>query len=323
VVNPEAYDQYLRGQHILSQFTPERTARAIESFQHSLDIDPGFAPAWGGLAMANFARGMWIGGNEDWRVILPEVERAARRALALDQRQIDALIALGGIDALYNWKWQEAEERYRRAIEIDPDHIMARIMLSNLLNWLGRLDEAEVQAREAVRLAPTSPIALNELVFVYQSQGRSEEWWELAQKALELDPHYVQSMMFYAPEMVRKGRVEEGLAMAEEVLRVCPDSSMVFLKVAEAYELAGRPDRAGELVQELVARSHTGFVPPGDLFRLYFVLGNMPLALDYLEQAYEARDPRMIMLRLMSQIPALASEPRFQEIYQKMDFPEI
>jgi len=48
VVNPEAYDHYLQGLHILKQNNPERTARAIESFQRSLDIDPGFAPAWVG-----------------------------------------------------------------------------------------------------------------------------------------------------------------------------------------------------------------------------------------------------------------------------------
>ena len=322
VVNPEAYDHYLQGLHILKQNNPERTARAIESFQRSLDIDPGFAPAWGGLAVANFARGMWVGGNEDWRVILPEVERSARRALALDEREVNAHVALGGVDFAFNWRWEEAEQRYRLAIKIDPNHLLARIMLSNLLNWLGRLDEAEFQAREAMRLAPTSAFAVNELVFALQSQGRVDEAWELALRALELDPYFVQSLMFYAPDMVRRGRVEDGLAMADEALRLCPNSSVAVLFAADAYASAGRSERAEELIGELVARSKTEFIPPGDLFRCFLTMGNMPLALDYLEQAYEARDPRMVMTLLMSKVPALAAEPRFQEILRKMDFPE-
>lgn len=325
VVNPEAYDLFLRGRHHAEQFYPERIQRAIECFQGAIDIDPSFAAAWGGLSMAHTARGAWLGGNEEPRVTVPDAERAARRALALDDAQVDAIITLAVLDAIYYWRWSEAEAGYRRAIELEPDRLWAKIVFANYLAWMGRFEEAEAVALEGVRLAPLSPVAINELSNVYWAQGRMEESRELALRALDLDPHFPQSVIFSAPLLVEEGRVEEGLDKAEEGLRVCPGNPEAFLFAARTFDAAGEKERARQIIEDLLTRAQSSYVPSAALAQIFLISGDIPSALDMLERAYEERDPRMVMLKSFTKNPAFAAlteTPRFQEILRKMDFPE-
>lgn len=323
-VNPEAYDLFLRGRHHTEQFAHDSVARAVESLQKAIDIDPGFAPAWGGLALATCMRNTWIGGNEKPALVIPGAERAARRALALDPTQTDALVALAYIAGYYHWQWDEAERGFRSVLDIDPTHVTGRIVFANFLIWMDRCAEAEPIAREAVRLAPLSPVATNELAWVNLRQGKIAEGEKLAMRALDIDPGFPQSRMLYARFLVDISRIDEGLAMAEGLVVERPKDTDALFFAARAFAAAGREDRTLLILADLEIRSHSKYISPGMLFELNLLVGELDMALDFLERAYEARDPWMIRLDMKapnSLFDPIRQHPRFRAVMEKMAFP--
>src|SRR5690349_3407661 len=50
VVKPEAYGLYLTGRYAFYQYTHRGWQEAIQHFNEAIEMDPGFAPAYAGLA---------------------------------------------------------------------------------------------------------------------------------------------------------------------------------------------------------------------------------------------------------------------------------
>lgn len=320
-VEPEAFDLYLRGHHHATRIN---LALAAADFQKSIDVDPSFAPAWGGLALVTCFRMTWIGGNEEPALVIPAAERAARRALALDAGQGDAHLALAYITGYYHWRWQEAERLFRRSLDIEAAPV-TQILFANFLIWMDRCDEAEPIAREAVRVAPLSVIATNELAWVMIRQGKIAEGERLAMRALDLDPDFPQSLMLYTRFLVDIGRAEEGLAMAERLVDERSDDTDALFFAARTFVATGHEDRARSILSELEARNASTYISPGMRFEINLLLGEIERALDLLEIAYEAHDPWMIRLNMKKANPPfdpIRHHPRFTAAMQKMAFPK-
>ncbi len=116
--DPEAFDLYLRGRHLLNNLQPGGSARAIALFQQAIDRDPQFALAYTGIAVGA-AQGNYteaLPPNE----IARQVRSAAQRALQIDDTLAEAHATLASVEASFDWNWAAAEQRYRRAIALDP-----------------------------------------------------------------------------------------------------------------------------------------------------------------------------------------------------------
>lgn len=118
--NLEAYDLFLLGRAAMA----ERGAGLTESialFSRATALDPGWAPAWAGLAMAQSlvpyypALGAPVPDSADWASALDAGEAAARRALDLDPRSAAAEVALGNVFR-DRWDWDQSEAHYLRAL---------------------------------------------------------------------------------------------------------------------------------------------------------------------------------------------------------------
>src|SRR5215467_159676 len=114
----EVYELVGRGRgHLLSASYFELTD-AVSSFRAALEIDPTYAPAHAGLALARCAQaGM--------RAVphlgaYAEAKASALRALAMDSDCADAQVALGTVLFLSEWDWPAAERSLRRALDINP-----------------------------------------------------------------------------------------------------------------------------------------------------------------------------------------------------------
>ena len=116
-VNPEAYEQYLKGRHIWTTTNQEdRLRQAIGYFRQAIDKDRGYAPAYAGLADAYSRLGAleYLSPGQ----VFPEASQAAREALRRDDALADAHASLGYILLHYDWAWQEAERELRQAREV-------------------------------------------------------------------------------------------------------------------------------------------------------------------------------------------------------------
>src|SRR5262249_54427691 len=117
LIDPEAYDAWLRGRHYWSKRTPEGFRRAIALFEHAIARDPRFTAAHAGLADCYNLLG--------WYGIAPPVEGCGRaRELALRTIEISPNAAEGHNSLAwavqyYDYDFARAEREFRRAIELD------------------------------------------------------------------------------------------------------------------------------------------------------------------------------------------------------------
>ena len=124
----------------------------MEHFKESIDIDPGNARAWAGLADCYAVLGCW--GYESPQQFYPKARSAAERALELDDTLSEAHVSLAVAKKDYYWDWAGAEQAYKRALELNPSNVTARQWYAECLACLGRHDEAIAECERARTLDP-------------------------------------------------------------------------------------------------------------------------------------------------------------------------
>ncbi|MGH7669781.1 MAG: BTAD domain-containing putative transcriptional regulator, partial [Gemmatimonadaceae bacterium] len=117
--NLQAYQRYLQGRHCFVQFTDQSMRQGIGYFEQAIALDPAYALAYVGVAMAYEELGET--GALDPDVAYPRAKAAAARALALDDGLADAHCILGQLAAVCDFDWANAEREFKRAIELRPN----------------------------------------------------------------------------------------------------------------------------------------------------------------------------------------------------------
>ena len=123
VVSPIAHDAYLRGRFEFTRFTEAALRRSLVWYERALGIAPDYALAHAGLADTYIQLGQSRAGFMAPREAMPRARAAAARALELDATLSDAHAALAACLMWYDWKWAEAEDVFRTAIDLKPGHI--------------------------------------------------------------------------------------------------------------------------------------------------------------------------------------------------------
>jgi Flp pilus assembly protein TadD len=122
-----------------------------------------------------------------------EAEQAFRHAIELDPQFAGAWNNLGNLLRDRLSRYEEAEQAYRRAIELDPQFVLPWDNLGKLLRKdFKRFKEAEQACRRAIELDPRSSRSWNGLgVLLADPLKRYEEAEQAYRRAIELDPQFV------------------------------------------------------------------------------------------------------------------------------------
>ncbi len=276
-IDPAAYDAYLRGVYHYWRFNEADLKEAIGHFERAIQVEPQYAAAYAGLSQAWNERGIWGG------LPFPETEAptraAARKAIELDDGLAAAHVAWGNVKAMRDWDWTGAEAEYRRAIELDPANLEARLLFAVLLMALGRhaeaiaeieraemidplssanqstfgrvlyrarrYDDAIPHLRRAIDLDPLNFGAYGRLADVYEAQGKLGDAIAMNQKADQLRQGNMAGR--YSPSLARllarSGRRRDALVMMESITRE-PLASMRAMEIASTYASLGDTDQA-------------------------------------------------------------------------------
>ena len=185
--NAEAYDYYLRGQAAVGRGYAIADFRdAVERFTRAAELDPDFAAAWAGLAMAHTEL-YWFQGD-----------RSARR-LELAQAAIDRAVALAPDDpqvvfvrGLHRYHvfldYEGALTDLRRAANLDPGRAEPYEWMGYVQRRSGRVTDAIASMERAVELDPQAARLLNGLAETYWGAARYPEALRLAERALDVTP---------------------------------------------------------------------------------------------------------------------------------------
>ena len=316
--NPEAYQLYLKGRYYASRFTTEQLARGLDYFHKAIAIDPNYALAYAGIAYYyNLAVDFTIPPHD----AMPKAKEAARKALDLDDTLAEAHSELGAALLFYDYDWAGSEREFRRALGLNPNYTTALEYDSWRLLAVGRVNESLARIREAEKLDPLSPeIASLAGWFSHFAHHYDDAVME-SRKSLELDRDYWLAYCILAQTYQQQGHFDEAIAALESARKAEDQISVPLAELAHAYAMSGRQARAREALDDLLARSRRGHVSKYIIATTYAALGDKKEALSRLEQAYEERSWYLLFLNLDPELDSLRSEPRFQDLVRRMNFP--
>ncbi len=315
-VNADAYQVYLKGRFYWNKRTKDGLLKGLEYFEKAIEADPGYAPAYSGVADSYtlLGRYSYLSPKE----AMPKGKAAALKALEIDDTLGEAHTSLAFVTRYYDWDWLGAEKEYRRAIELSPNYATAHHWLGLLLAQQSRPDEARKEIQRALELDPLSIIINTNVAWCYYFARQYDRAIEQFRKTLDMDPNYAVAHMRFADAYIQKNMVREALSELQTAVALSPVSTDILADLGYAYGVAGQRSEAEKVLAKLMEFSRERYVSSYDLAILYLGLGQKERALDLLDKAYEERATYICFIRVDPKLDSLRSEPRFNGLLQKL-----
>lgn len=313
-VDPEAYDDSLRGWYWLNQHTAGSVRKALDYFQKAIAKDPGYALAYAGLADSFL--GLGIDRELPRKKAFTNARQAAVRALAIDPSLAEGHTAVAMYRFFVDWDWSGAEAEFKQATTLDPNNADTHSWYSWYLLAMGRVDEAMKEIERAQDLDPFSaPITFSLGQVLYHAR-RYDEALRQDRRGLEMYPDDGRFYMAMADVYEQKGMFAEAFAARQHGLVLFKEPGVPAL--AEAYKRSGY---RGYLVKQAQLLRHA--IMPEYIAHVYALLDDEPHAMNALELAYREHSFAVLFLRTAPELDSIRSSPRFRKLVRRIRFPPL
>lgn len=307
--NPQAHELYLKGIAALKGVTAADAQAAQQYFEQALKLDPRYADAWAGLSASYLALTQWS--NLPVDAATPKMRAAAQKALALDPRNVNALVELGNADNADN-RTAEAEAFYQKAIQLDPNNARAHLDYGTVLP----ISQDIAQTLEAARLDPDNATVQNNLATLYQDMGNWPETVAAAQALNRLAPRSTDPA-FYLAFAYSQMRRDADAVKAFDLVKPTDKAGQQLVDAGRlAYQALVDPSLHGRALGALDTLRHAMTNPyaEGDLLQLYLALSENETALQMLPAICAASPVGCNDLSFNPMYTALHSDPRFAKL---------
>jgi TolB-like protein/TolA-binding protein len=255
--NLDAYDLFLRAQHLDHQYSEQSIAGALHNLEQALAIDPTFAQAAALSARCHAVRVI-----ENWT---KDAEKERRDGQLMVQRAIE----LGSDDANVLWMSAQAvltlqgdarraSELAHRSLQLNPNSAVALAETGRIETALGNADRALELLTRAERLSPCDPkgwFIATRLAFAHYMCGHYHDAAAAAERALHQNPRAVMAAWWLAASLIKQGRQNEVAEIVQRLLAVEPQLTLanlrrrilfiedrVWRELSEPLRLAGLPE---------------------------------------------------------------------------------
>jgi len=314
--NNEAYNLYKSGQMVLNQGggAIEELEKAENLFKRAIDLDPNFCRAYVGLADTYLEYIYWgRGASKD---VLEKALAPALKALEINPIDGGSYGALGAI-SFYRFEKETAIGYLEKAIEINPSYVGAYDKLAWIRLFEGNLDEAVRLFRKILELDPLSTknitnIGLSHFYFHQVNKGL-----DIVNEALKSNPN--DDMLLFC-----KANLLTGAKKYDEAIQVFKSRSAganTNWMLGYAYGMSGQKEKAKEILDYLLEKNKTTFVPPYMIATVYMGLGDVENTLDWLEKDYEVGGQGLFFWGLKRDLKfeSIKNEPRFIALLNKIN----
>ena len=310
--NLDAYTRYLRARFLIYQQSPEAQRVAIEQLRELIDLFPDYAPAYSSIAEANGL--LCFFGLVSGRDMYPEVKANAERGYALDPNSGETCTVLGGIRSCFEYRWDEADRLYERALQLQPGHAIAHLFRAVGSLCRGNILAAESGFRRAAELDPISASGCARMAYLHYVKGDYRSAAEHLKKSFDLDRDY--------PE----ARLYDGLLHFQQkdydgVIQ-CLSSSSVPLDIglmAAAHARKGSESQARKCIEELSRLAGAQYVTPLAEAFAAIGIGDHDLAFHRLEEAIEHKTNFVNLLAVEPFFDPLRSDGRFSTLLKTIN----
>jgi TolB-like protein/Flp pilus assembly protein TadD len=315
--NSEAYQFYLRGRYYWEKRTAKNMTKAIEQFRQAADKDPNYALAYVGLADSYVLLENYAGtpANET----LPEAKAFAERALQIDNSLAEAHTSLGFVYTNL-WQWKEAENEFKRGIELNPNYPTAHHWYSLYLLDVGRVAEAKAEIKRAHELDPLSLIIGTTVTYAYLAEGDAKFSIAQSKKVVDLDPSFPRGREYLGLALLMDRRYSEAIAELEKAVELSGRERWPLRDLGYGYAVSGKRTKAEAVIRELLEKNENGQPLGQDLAAVYAGLGDKDQAFAWLEKDLESRSGLLAWIRWTPAFESLRSDQRFSDLLRRMGF---
>jgi serine/threonine protein kinase/Tfp pilus assembly protein PilF len=245
-------EQYLQARAMLSSFM-QRTGsridldRARELFDHVVERDPAYAPAWSGLGITHL---QYVRHGFGGHMHVMSARRAFDKALEIDPGSMEA-----NLYRVYMLLSRGEKESARHGIE----HLLqeaandwnVHMVAGITLRLDGMYEQAIEQFNRSLNLNPANaPVIYNHRARVYQYQNQLELAADEIEKGLTLEPKHPLLRTSLAYQRMREGDLAKAIELLEGVIRDDHSMRIAYPTLAMCCAMQGDRERAASLIEE-------------------------------------------------------------------------
>lgn len=318
VPEPRAKELYLDGRFRWSRRTPDDLRAALEDFRQAVEIDPGYAAAYAGLADCYALAPQFAG--EDENSTLPEMLMLAQKAVTLDPNLSEGHRALAFADFYWRWDREASRAEFEKAIALAPGDAVAHLWFANTLATLDLPDQALAQVERARELNPTEPAIVADRGWVLLTAGRKKEGRAVLENLERTNPENRMAPLWLSWLAYNEHRPEDFLTQFRAYTRLSADRAAVErLEVAQkGLKAGGEPAMHEALLRLAMVKGQAGpFSPYAAAVELEHA-GRPAESLLYLQKAFATRDVAVQAITSGREFSSLRGTPAFEEMLQRV-----
>ena len=315
--NNEAFSLYLKGEFSRQKGTPAGTTESIEFYKNALNLDPNYALAYQGLALAYRSAPAY--GSMAPQEAYSRAKEAAQKALALDPTLNAAHGSLASVKATYDWDFEGAEREYKQAIQLGPNNPEAHNSYGNFLVAMGRTDEALNELRIAQQIDPLSLNIPTNIGWALYIAGRYDEALVQIKQVIARDPSFSRAYMNLGEILQEQGKYDDAIAAFQKARELSKDP-LADMALGHAYAVAGRRNEALKIAVDLENRVLQKQVSPFLPAVVYAGLNEKDRAFYWLERAFQERSNWLTLIKVGRRMKNLHGDPRFDDLLKRIGF---
>ncbi len=310
-IDPQAYALRLQARQLANQFTAESIEQSNDLYRQALEIDPGYARAWAGLA-ENYTNQAGYG-LESLEEYYERARDAAGRALAIDPEFAPAHANLGMIAMWYDLDMAAAARHMTRALELDPTNPEILAAAADLLGNLGREEEAIEVWQYLIARDPANPSPHGSMSSSLQNLGRLDEARVAERMALSLAPGALGGHYGLGQTLMESG--EHEAALAEMEAEVYEPYRLIGLSMVN--HALGRSTESDAALRQLIDTYAEGWA-----YNIAYVFADRAeadSAFAWLETAVEYHDAGLSEIAVNEYYRSISDDPRWLPFLESID----
>jgi DNA-binding winged helix-turn-helix (wHTH) protein/Flp pilus assembly protein TadD len=266
----EAQKAYLRGHHLIKRHTAANAQRGLEYFREAIHLDPKYVLPYHGVAIYYLLAALM--GELPPCEALRQAEDFIHRGMTINENSAMLQNTLAMLH-MFQWRWDESEAAFHRAISLEPDNPHVRMMYAHMCCFRNRREDALQQAKMGVDLDPLDPATNFHLVKNSYYTRRFEQAVDSGRTAIELTRDFPYTRWYVAWSLVELGYKEEAWNLAVEARSLGGRQPLNEGHFGYVAAVCGHEAEAREVIREFEGHGQQGYLP------------SLPIAWTYLDGA--------------------------------------